>query len=108
MINARKKMGEEISLEDFKETLKELRVTEARRGFVSHLAAYVIVNAFLVFINLWTSPGSLWFPFILAGWGIGLAFHYLASRPSRIIEEAERQIASIEYHARKRKKDAGQ
>ena len=98
----------EISLEDFKEALKELRVTEARRGFVSHLAAYVIVNVFLIFINLWTSPAFLWFPFPLAGWGIGLAFHYLASRPSRIIEEAEKEIASIEYHARKRKKGAGQ
>jgi len=25
--------------------------------------------------------------------GIGLAFHYLASRPSSIIEEAEKEIA---------------
>jgi len=36
--------------------------------------------------------------------GIGLAFHYLASRLSSIIEEAEKEIAFIEYHARKRKR----
>ncbi len=101
-------MGEEISLEDFKEALKELRVVKARRGFISHLAAYIIVNSFLIFINLWTSPSTLWFPFPFAGWGIGLAFHYLASRPSSIIEEAEKEIALIEHHARKRKKGAGQ
>jgi len=39
MINAREKMSEEISLEDFKEALKELRVIEARRGFIIHLTA---------------------------------------------------------------------
>jgi len=45
-------MDEGISLEDFKETLKELRVIKARRGFIIHLAAYIIVNSFLIFINL--------------------------------------------------------
>lgn len=104
MINAREKMSEEISLEDFKEALKELPVIEARRGFIIHLTAYIIVNSFLIFINLWTAPDILWFPFPLAGWGIGLAFHYLASRPSSIIEEAEKEIAFIEYHARNRKR----
>ena len=42
------------------------------------------------------------------GWGIGIVFHYLAIRPSAIIEEAEKEIAYIEYHAKKRKKSMKQ
>ncbi|MEM1655663.1 MAG: 2TM domain-containing protein [Nitrososphaerota archaeon] len=101
-------MGEELTLEEFKEALKELRVSRARRDFLSHLISYIIVNAFLIFINLWTSPGAIWFPWVLAAWGIGLAFHYFGSRPSSVIEEAEKEIAMIEYRARRRKKSAEQ
>ena len=101
-------MSEEISLEDFKEALKEIRVINARRSFISHLTAYIIVNAFLLFINLWINPHYLWFPYPLVGWGIGIVFHYLAIRPSAIIEEAEKEIAYIEYHAKKRKKSMKQ
>ena len=50
------------------------RVDE-KMGFFSHLAAYVIVNAFLLAINLSQSPGHLWFYWPLLGWGIGLFSH---------------------------------
>jgi len=48
---------------------------EELKGFYAHLIVYVVVNAVLVLINLWTSPGFLWFLFPLVGWGIGLFFH---------------------------------
>jgi len=48
---------------------------EELKGFYAHLIVYVVVNAVLVLINLWTSPGFLWFLFPLIGWGIGLFFH---------------------------------
>ncbi len=101
-------MSKDLTLEDFKEAFKELRVSRARRDFFNHLTAYIIVNAFLIFINLWTSPGAIWFPFVLAGWGVGLAFHYFASRPSSVIEEAEKELASIEYYARRQKKKSAE
>jgi hypothetical protein len=101
-------MSKDLTLEEFKEALKELRVSRAKRDFINHLIAYIIVNVFLIFINLWTSPSYLWFPFVLAGWGMGLAFHYFASRPSSVIEETEKEIASIEYLARKRKKKSSE
>jgi hypothetical protein len=43
----------------------------------SHGVVYVAVNAFLIFVNLATSPERLWFYWVLIGWGIGLAFHWL-------------------------------
>jgi hypothetical protein len=48
---------------------------EELKGFYAHLIVYVVVNGVLVLINLWTSPGFLWFLFPLVGWGIGLFFH---------------------------------
>jgi 2TM domain len=53
---------------------------EARIGFYWHLAAFLVVNAFLFTIYLVTSiqVGEMiypWFVFPLAGWGIGIILH---------------------------------
>lgn len=50
---------------------------ETRVRFYNHLYIYVGVNAFLIFINLITSPFNWWFPFPLLGWGLGLFFHWM-------------------------------
>lgn len=50
------------------------RVDEIK-GFYGNLTAYIIVNAFLIVINLMTSREYLWFFWPLLGWGIGVAFH---------------------------------
>lgn len=50
---------------------------EAKFGFYVHLAAYIVVNALLVVIDLSTSPNSTWFFWPLGGWGIGVLFHAL-------------------------------
>jgi sensor histidine kinase YesM len=47
------------------------------RGFYHHLGIYVVVNSFLIAMNLITSPNRLWFYAPLLGWGIGLASHAL-------------------------------
>jgi hypothetical protein len=54
---------------------KAEKIVEAKLGFFRHLTAYLAVNAFLLIINLITSPDSLWFQWPLLGWGIGLFFH---------------------------------
>ena len=51
------------------------KVVNARIGFYIHLAAFLIVNALLVFINLATSNGPLWFQWPLLGWGLGIFAH---------------------------------
>jgi class 3 adenylate cyclase len=50
---------------------------QARVKFYNHLYVYVGVNAFLIVINLISSPFNWWFPFPLLGWGLGLFFHWM-------------------------------
>src|SRR4051794_19750757 len=45
------------------------------RAFYTHLATYVVINLFLIVLNLITSPDSLWFYWVTLGWGIGLVLH---------------------------------
>ena len=46
------------------------------RDFISHVTAYVVVNA--VFIVIWAISGGgfFWPVFPLVGWGIGLSFQH--------------------------------
>lgn len=93
----------EISLEEYKEAWREMAVREARRGFLAHLATYIIVNAFLIFLNLWTAPTRIWFVWVLAGWGMGIAFHGVFTRPSFILSELKKKEAMAELIAREKK-----
>jgi ABC-type uncharacterized transport system fused permease/ATPase subunit len=52
---------------------------EAKIGFYTHAAIYVVVNFLLIIINLTTSSQYLWFKWPLIGWGIGLGFHALGT-----------------------------
>jgi hypothetical protein len=48
------------------------------RGFIIHLGIFVVVVGLLAAINLYRRPDHIWFIWVLAGWGIGLAAHDLA------------------------------
>lgn len=52
------------------------RVKELKE-FYRHLASYLVVIPFLIFINLYFSPKHIWFYWPMLGWGIGLFFHAL-------------------------------
>lgn len=71
-----------------------------KRGFRTHLTAYVLVNGLLIIVWLATAISAgdgAWFPwpvFPLFGWGIGLAFHARAAYGSGITEAAIRQEMS--------------
>ena len=78
------------------------RRADAKISFYTHLAVYVIVNCFLIFLNLTTSPQHFWFMWPLAGWGIGLFFHgmsvFLSGKTSSFRErmikkEMEKELA---------------
>jgi len=53
---------------------KAKKRVEEKIGFYLHLAAYILVNALLIFINLTTSPENLWFKWPMIGWGDRLVF----------------------------------
>jgi hypothetical protein len=51
------------------------RRVEAKREFVSHLVAYVVVNMFLVGVWAFTGAGYFWPAWVLGGWAAGLVMH---------------------------------
>jgi hypothetical protein len=45
---------------------------ERKRKFTADLAAYVVINAFLIAIWAITGFGYFWPAWVIAGWGVGL------------------------------------
>ncbi len=50
---------------------------EGQIGFLSHLAVYIVVNAFLLFLDYKDDRAVDWAYWPLIGWGIGVLFHGL-------------------------------
>jgi hypothetical protein len=68
---------------------------EILSGFYVHAIVFAIVNLGLAAYNLATNPDSIWFIYVLGGWGIGLVAHGVyALGPGRFLGEAwqERKI----------------
>ena len=54
------------------------RLDPAMRGFLIHLGLFIVANIGLAALNLMRTPSHIWFIWVLAGWGIGLAAHDVA------------------------------
>jgi 2TM domain len=52
-----------------------LKRVMAKRDFRNHVAAYLIVNTMFVFIWALSGAGYFWPIWIIASWGVGLAFN---------------------------------
>jgi len=48
------------------------------RALLIHIAAYAAVVGICTVVNLWLNPHKLWFIWVAAGWGIGVAAHGFA------------------------------
>ncbi len=46
------------------------------KSFYSHLVTFVVINTYMIAVNLFTSPDELWFYWPLLGWGFGLFWHF--------------------------------
>lgn len=51
---------------------------EERLGFYTHLAAYVVINLFLIALNMVMTPEYYWFIWPLIGWGLAVILHGLS------------------------------
>jgi hypothetical protein len=70
-------MPKKMSEEEIREiATKRVR---AKKGFYSHLIAYVIVNLMLVAIWYFTGHGYFWPMWVILFWGIGLIFNAVAA-----------------------------
>ncbi len=59
-------------IEDIRKAAKQ-RVTRLR-AYYAHVFAYLVINVFLLVVNLLTTPDTLWFYWVSIAWGLGLAF----------------------------------
>lgn len=56
---------------------KAKKRVEARMGFYIHLAVYLVVNIFLIILNLTFIKNYFWAIWPILGWGTGLIVHGL-------------------------------
>lgn len=71
---------------------------EARRGFVPHLMAYVLVNTALIVIWVTVGHTGFFWPVIpLVLWGVGLGMHAWSAFFSKPVTEAdvEREVERL-------------
>jgi len=66
-----------VNYEDEKYKKAKQRLEDVK-DFYSHLMVYIFVNVVLFIINIVFSPGTWWFIYPLAFWGVfGILFHFL-------------------------------
>jgi hypothetical protein len=69
----------ELVMKTYKTEYEQYQVARKKveeiKGFYGNLISYVLVNLFLIFINLKYSPEHIWFFWPMLGWGIGVLFH---------------------------------
>ncbi|ODA67891.1 hypothetical protein A7A08_01058 [Methyloligella halotolerans] len=64
------------------------------RGFFIHLGVFLVVVTGLAVLNLVRNPDHLWFPWVIAGWGVGVIAHgIVAYRRAREDESAGKKTA---------------
>ncbi len=96
-------MVEEISLEEYKKAYREIVAEVEKRGFIIHLAVYLLVNPVMIVIDLVYFPEVNWFFYPLIFWGIGVTKHYL-NAVRRVEKELKKREERAEYRVREIKK----
>jgi hypothetical protein len=50
----------------------------ALRDFYGHVIIYLIINVFLIVVNLISTPERLWFYWVTLGWGIAVILNAIS------------------------------
>lgn len=76
------KGGDEDKLSDWSLYKEEAAISAHKVGgsFIANVFTFLSISAFLIFLNIFTSPGFPWAFFPVAAWGMGIAEHFFASR----------------------------
>lgn len=56
--------------------IKARKKVKEIKGFYIHLATYVLVIPFIIYVNLRYVPQFHWFWYSVLSWGVGLFFHW--------------------------------
>lgn len=87
-------------MNEYDKARKAEALVDQHTGFYIHLAAYVVVNALLIAINM-RDDEDMWAHIPLIAWGIGLLFHafgvfgvktWFANQRLRRIHRTTRQL----------------
>ncbi|WP_071191446.1 2TM domain-containing protein [Trichormus sp. NMC-1] len=54
---------------------QQISNSQKRKEFKSHLISFIVINGFLILLNLFTSPSYFWAIYPILGWGLGLLLH---------------------------------
>lgn len=61
------------------EVRKARKKVKLKKAFFYHLSIYFIVIAFLICINIFSSPNDIWFQYPALSWGLAILIHGLAT-----------------------------
>lgn len=62
-----------------REETEAMEYVQGLKSFYMHAMTFVVINIFIMLVNLITSPDYLWFLWAILGWGLGLALHALST-----------------------------
>jgi fatty acid desaturase len=85
----------EADMADDDRTRRARQIAEARYGFMWHLPIYLIVNAGLVMVWLFSGEGFPWPLFPIVFWGMGVFAHYFAAYRMSGVGWIERETQKI-------------
>ncbi|NDR58668.1 2TM domain-containing protein [Aliiruegeria sabulilitoris] len=82
---------------------KARKRAEAKYRFLVHGAVYAAVMILLVFINVLTLPGPIWFIWPMIGWGFAVVLHgmslYLSADKNAVLDAlTERELRKTAAH----------
>jgi 2TM domain len=91
-------MTEGITLKEYERAEAELRTRKRHTNFYTHAVLYVLINAFLISINLAFLPAYPWCLIPLVLWSVGLLAHYFEAFVW-IANDIQTWEAKVEYRA---------
>ena len=74
-------------------TIRNQAEYRVSNGFYAHLFAYVAVCGGLAAMNLTRQPQRPWFLWVVAGWGIGISLHAVATYVPQLRERTVDRLA---------------